>query len=1120
MRIRHASVVLLLSLSACASAPPAAAPDWKARAAEREAYERKADYVHALAAARQEYAAAQAGLPADSPGMMQALLDLGSVEARSGLGSEAEAHLRMALDLAARQHGAESLEAAQALRQVAASEGAQAKWDESARDLKAALAILEKLPAADAAETARTRGDLAMAEYNLGDMDAADADYKRALAVQEQLPGEEGREDLAETLTGQGLLFLVNGDNDSAGKSLDRALKILDQPGKPATPTLAYALDYLGNVNLNEGRNEEALALFQRALKIDEQSLGPDSVDVANALNDLARCYDNMGVYAKSVPLYQRSIATYIKVQGEENGNVSQVSGNLAGTYDYLGDYARSEALYRKALALDEKLLGPDNMQTAYDLNNMAVLYRDMGRFADAIPLMERATAVFQKIYPPDHPNIAIALSNLAVLYAHERDYAKARDLAQRALAMSVKTEGHDHPDVAARLNVLAEIAEDEKHYPEAEKLYKESVAVYRKTLGPGHTITAQQSINLGKFYGRRSRFAEAAPLFDSSLTAIRKANGEASDVATTAAFMAGVEHYAQGDRRGAGRLFGESLERLHQAMATQLPYMNERDRLQFLANVAERFPEYYSYCVKYHGEDPGLAGRMYDVLLWQKGLVGGSIAALRAKIAASGDPEALALLDKLSAGKTRLATLLNSPGEDRAAWQAEVQRQQAATEDLERALAQRSAALSEDRRLQAVTWEQVRDGLKPGEAAVEMVRFPYSEGWAEVRADYYVALVVTRETRTAPQLILLGKSTDLEAAPVADYATRIRKFGAAGGHAFYDAFWKPLEPALAGATRVYLAADGVLNQASLGIVADGQGRLLLERYDLELVPSTRDVLRAASSTASRDAVLMGGPDFALKGGSYLAAVEKLGQGAQAGPRYAMDPLQPTRAVRGGEVGKCPLPDTGVLCPLPGAAAEVDGIGAELTRARWQPTLYRDDQALEEAVKQVRHPRVLHLATHGFFLPDQKVLSEDPMLRSGLYFAGADNTLSGAMPPEGADDGVLTAYEATQLDLEGTELVVLSACDTGLGTSQSGEGVFGLNRALQEAGAQAVLMSMWSVPDQETRELMQLFYKNWLSGMEKHEALRQAELAERDVVKQRYGHDLPYYWGAFVMVGR
>jgi CHAT domain-containing protein len=218
----------------------------------------------------------------------------------------------------------------------------------------------------------------------------------------------------------------------------------------------------------------------------------------------------------------------------------------------------------------------------------------------------------------------------------------------------------------------------------------------------------------------------------------------------------------------------------------------------------------------------------------------------------------------------------------------------------------------------------------------------------------------------------------------------------------------------------------------------------------------------------------------------------------------------------------------GGLQPLPGAQVELRQVSSLLTKYHWQVKTYSGEDALEERVKQVQGPRVLHLATHGFFLPDEErskgsrpTGTEDPMLRSGLFFAGANRVISHVPSlPADLDDGVLTAYEASGLNLQGTELVVLSACQTGLGEVKNGEGVFGLRRALQEAGAESVLMSLWAVPDRETQELMTLFYGKWLSGMDKHEALRAAQLEMRRGVKARYGHDLPFYWGGFVLVGR
>lgn len=219
-----------------------------------------------------------------------------------------------------------------------------------------------------------------------------------------------------------------------------------------------------------------------------------------------------------------------------------------------------------------------------------------------------------------------------------------------------------------------------------------------------------------------------------------------------------------------------------------------------------------------------------------------------------------------------------------------------------------------------------------------------------------------------------------------------------------------------------------------------------------------------------------------------------------------------------------------MLVPLPATKAEIAIVRSTLEKRGWHVDVFTGENATEEAVQGVKRPTILHLATHGFFLSDQAPIFtdisarlpvgfEDPMLRPGLFFAGANRTLKGERPPEGLEDGILTASEATSLNLQGTELVVLSACETGRGKVRSGEGVFGLRRAMEEAGAQAVLMSMWAVPDRETQELMTLFYGKWLAGMEKQKAFREAEIELRVRVKARYGADQPFYWGGFVLVG-
>jgi CHAT domain-containing protein len=456
---------------------------------------------------------------------------------------------------------------------------------------------------------------------------------------------------------------------------------------------------------------------------------------------------------------------------------------------------------------------------------------------------------------------------------------------------------------------------------------------------------------------------------------------------------------------------------------------------------------------------------------------------------------------------------------------------------ELEKELVTRSTALGalkEEKALARISWQQVRDVLKPAEAAVEMVRFRAHDGKNWTDGSYYVALVLRHETRE-PEFVVLGKQQELERVPLTDYRrlvappdSEIRRRGELGRR-FYNVFWQPLEAKLGHAKRVYISPDGALNQVSLGTVPGRDGRPLMESYDLRMVNSTKDILRGGASPGRRSAVLIGNPDFGLsedeqRAALQLAPADRGETGTGQAPRSANSegPPQPrSRNLQGG-----------ALKELPGTAQEVKDVLAVLERQGWQVRTYTGKDALEERVKRVNSPLILHLATHGFFEADQSLKFgqggrvtpesplEDPMLRSGLYLAGANRVLKGSAPAQDLDDGILTAFEASQLNLQGTKLVVLSACDTGLGVTEAGEGVFGLRRGLQVAGAEAVLMSLWSVPDEETRELMALFYEKWLGGKEKHEALREAQFEMRKKIKARYGEDLPFYWGAFVLVGR
>ena len=375
--------------------------------------------------------------------------------------------------------------------------------------------------------------------------------------------------------------------------------------------------------------------------------------------------------------------------------------------------------------------------------------------------------------------------------------------------------------------------------------------------------------------------------------------------------------------------------------------------------------------------------------------------------------------------------------------------------------------------------------------ALVEMVRFrPFNaaasagERWAPPR---YGAYVVRRSG--APAFVDWG-----DAAPIDELIVEFRRtLSQPRGTLAHDlgrrldaALLQPTRAALGTATQIYLSPDGALNLVPFGALVDENDRYLVETLTFNYVSSGRDLLRApaAATTARGVPVVVADPAFDTGGTASGAS--------------------PTRSVLGNHFE-----------PLPGTAAEAQAIKSLLANAR----VFTGDQATETALKEVAAPRVLHVATHGFFLEDQDLsgaaaagsapAAEDPMLRSGLVFAGANSGRSGS------DDGVLTALEAAALDLAGTELVVLSACETGVGDVRTGEGVFGLRRAFMVAGAETLVMSLWQVDDDATRRLMEEFYGRLAKGEGRAEALRQASLALlRDPARRH-----PFYWASFISTG-
>jgi CHAT domain-containing protein/Tfp pilus assembly protein PilF len=830
-----------------------------------------------------------------------------------------------------------------------------------------------------------------------------------------------------------------------------------------------------------QGRYSEAIPAAERVVAICEKALGPEHPDTALALNNLAELYRTMGAYDKAEPLYQRSLAIYEKALGSEHPDTALALNNLAQLYSTMGDYDKAEPLYRRSLAINEKALGPKHPHTALALNNLAVLYYNMGDYDKVEPFYMRSLAIREKALGPEHPDTAQSLNNLAELYRTMGAYDKAESLYQRSLAIREKALGPEHPHTALALKNLAELYRTMGAYDKAEPLYQRSLAIKEKALGPEHPSTVIALKNLAVLYAVQGRNGEALTL---------------------------MERAQWSDRRQIEQILGFAAE----AQQNQFLATREANLHAYLSLIRQRFPD-----------NPKAIRNALDIWLARKGILLEAQKRIQDVLAGEDNTKAKEIFVNLTRVRQELARLvLGGPGkEGPEAYQKRISDLTSQKEVLEGQLSRLSQAFAQQRKTRIATTSFVASALSSGAVLIEMARIrdvdfkTYKWG-----ASRYVAFILPAGKGSDVSLVDLGEadSIDQKAASFKKSLGNSKTLPdvlAKQSNDLYRLIFTPLTSALGGSKQIFLSPDGSLNLIPFEVLRDDKDHYLIESHTFHYVSAGRDIAGYGMiKERGQKALLLGDPDFDLAARTVTEDGER--------------PLTRSRQMQGLTFSR-----------LPGTKEEVEAIAALMGRSARD--IYTGGSASESVLMQSKSPRILHLATHGFFLSDQDwssmmdeksrgitiigndklfpqkpVRIENPFLRSGLALAGANRSLA----QEGSTEGILTAEKILGLNLRGTDLVVLSACETGMGDVKNGEGVYGLRRAFTQAGTKSLVMSLWEVPDRETKELMVSFYKNLQSGkMNRAEALRNAALKQRQTVKSRYGNDHPYYWGAFVFLG-
>jgi len=1063
--------------------------------------------------------------------------------------------------------GLESLEAASVLDALVESlqQGGKSKDPDTRASAERALLIKETRLGKEDKEVAVTLTGLAAVLTSTGDYAAARSTLQRALAIREKTLGP----DHPLTATTIGHLAMVTsefiGEAVAARPLFERALRITEAADGPDQSALGRLLFNAARNALRRDDPTTARLYFERALSIFEKQLGAEHAMVGNTLTSLAMALQRTGAYADAQTRFEQGIAILEKTVGPDHEWVAGAVNDLGLLMWQLGDYDRARADYDRAFAIWS---GKNSAQAAAPLNNLAILARRSGDYVAARDFYDRSLAIKEKAFGRDHVEVALVLHNLANLLFDIGDYQTSQRLFERAIVIRVdklgpthslvassryglattlaaagqnrlayltfetalslwRKSGADSPDVAEGLRGLAAFLEGTGQLRQAERRYAESLSIYEKAYGRDHLEVGSVLSSLAALYVRLGALERARSLSARALPILEAVLGRDSpQVAKVLALEADI-HLRRQEWPAAieKALQSEAISRDRFRLTARA--LSERQALGYADVRASGLDVALSVLASDPTTDAATRRSVHDAAIRSRALVLDEVASRHRPTDV--DVQLTPASQRFASAQQRMANILVRGPEGRPQQYRQLLDQAKKDRDAaEEALAALSIPLRDARALPEIGASNVRAELPHDAALVTFIRYQRRLPQGGSLAHY--AAFTIRSATDDHVFIPLGAATAVEAlvqywrtaakppgqdanAPEVEY----RRAAAA----LRAAIWDPVRVSIADVTKVFVVPDGALNLVTFAALPSRRGQYLVDTGPVvHYVSAERDIVRTTSPPvlAGSGLLIVGNPAYEILGAQPPAA------GVLRGT--------PVECVDFERVRFEALPATG---------KEVEEItdlwtgSTGSTRRSAEVLRLSGDEAREAAFKREAPGRsILHLATHGFFLSSRCVSTFDnrrgigglslppaarqtnPLLLAGLALAGANQRRAATT---GDEDGILTAEEIAALDLRSVELVVLSACDTGLGEIRAGEGVFGLRRAFRIAGARAVVMSLWPVEDESTRAWMRSFYQRRLGGSSIAESVNQAHQDRLTARRSRKESTHPFYWAGFVAAG-
>ncbi len=1026
---------------------------------------------------------------------IQSLNNTGRALQMLGRYAEARAQFEQVLEVFQKELGAEHERTATSLNDVAINYKLAGQTQEARKLYEQALAIRRKLYGDDHVATGISQGNLGLLLQEEGEFAAALPLTEAALKNARKHSGERSSE-AAISYVNLAMLQQATEQWKAAEQNFEIACDIAREVNGEDSLQFAQFTNNLGAFYAAKGDFRKAKPYFESSLKTRLAMLGDSHPDVALSYSNLGRTQTELGEYAAAQNTIEQGLTTVERTLGLKHplrGVLLMSQGELL---EQQGKSVESRKRFQEVLDLRREVLGelhPGTLEAMVSLGNALIRMGDPEKGADYLLQVYDS---YKKVYGADHAKTATPLNNLASFLNHAGKIEEARNAYLRVLEIRKKSLGDDNFETAVTLNNLATVEFDLGHSQIAVDYQQQALKIQRKRFGEEHRDVARSLLNLAYFMGKDPSHSreEVEKAYQGAIALQKKVLGATHPDLVDPYNNFALYQVAQGQPAAALKSFDQARHLVLDSMREVLPSLNESEQLSVLLDHEHKLFAPLSLCVAQR-TDQRFVDRSAEWLLNAKGL----------------SQTALAMQNQ------RLM---------------DTQAQKGVIRDSEAAI----------RLPDWTSLDAVRKTLQVDEVLLEFVSFNEFDFAAKDlltrwKPPRYAVWVIPPAGKAQVRLIELGSKQEIDDA-ITRTRERIMDIKAIQSQGDEQAtqtvigelrklsqrLLTPLREEIATAEHLLISPDSNLWLVPWNaMLLDEKDRYLIEDKSIQLMISGRDRLHTvSSSTAGQPAAVFANPQYDLAPQSVWEAI-----------RAVLRQQSPTEEDRQRSVSFAAPRSLPKVAPLPASAMEAELIAPSLkTLTGMEPLRYQDQYALEQVVKSLSKPRVLMISTHGFYLDTKQTEQnvelaqlnrevtaiDNPLLRCGLMFAGCNDPKAGQATA--GDDGVLTGMEIIALDLQGTELVMLSACETGVGQVRNGEGVAGLRQAFQLAGAKAIVATLWSIPDRDSALLVNQFFQHIAEEQTQEDALRQAQIDRIEKRRARFGAAHPFYWAAFSLTSQ